>query len=183
VVCDHWFSSMPGPTEPNRYFMHVGTSGTFDDSPTVKEIADAVLTPGGGIKFKTRDMFKKLEEAGVKCKIYGGDKFPVVAELSKISPFDVDDFDDFVEDLRDKSFDAGFIHIEPQYDAIFGDFAAATIHSAVNQHLQIAPAEQHAAIRARVSQLKTRADAVAYLTEVESLLRAQRGKKSLAAVQ
>jgi len=25
VVCDHWFSSMPGPTWPNRFFMHSGT--------------------------------------------------------------------------------------------------------------------------------------------------------------
>src|SRR5262249_2754198 len=29
VVCDHWFSSMPGPTEPNRYFSHAATCGTF----------------------------------------------------------------------------------------------------------------------------------------------------------
>jgi phospholipase C len=25
LVCDHWFSSMPGPTWPNRFFMHSGT--------------------------------------------------------------------------------------------------------------------------------------------------------------
>ena len=29
VVCDRWFSSMPGPTEPNRMFMHAATSGTY----------------------------------------------------------------------------------------------------------------------------------------------------------
>src|SRR4030095_8647835 len=34
VVCDHWFSSMPGPTEPNRYFMLADTCGDFDESPT-----------------------------------------------------------------------------------------------------------------------------------------------------
>ena len=27
VVCDHWFSSMPGPTWPNRLFVHAATSG------------------------------------------------------------------------------------------------------------------------------------------------------------
>ncbi|AZP11804.1 alkaline phosphatase family protein [Undibacterium parvum] len=25
LVCDHWFSSMPGPTWPNRFFVHSGT--------------------------------------------------------------------------------------------------------------------------------------------------------------
>src|SRR5580704_14383200 len=27
AVCDHWFSSIPGPTLPNRLFVHAGTSG------------------------------------------------------------------------------------------------------------------------------------------------------------
>lgn len=26
MVCDHWFSSLPGPTWPNRFFVHTGTS-------------------------------------------------------------------------------------------------------------------------------------------------------------
>jgi phospholipase C len=26
LVCDHWFSSIPGPTWPNRFFVHSGTS-------------------------------------------------------------------------------------------------------------------------------------------------------------
>jgi phospholipase C len=26
LVCDHWFSSLPGPTWPNRFFVHTGTS-------------------------------------------------------------------------------------------------------------------------------------------------------------
>jgi phospholipase C len=25
LICDHWFSSMPGPTWPNRFFVHTGT--------------------------------------------------------------------------------------------------------------------------------------------------------------
>ena len=27
VLCDHWFSAMAGPTEPNRMFVHAATSG------------------------------------------------------------------------------------------------------------------------------------------------------------
>src|SRR5260370_38551167 len=26
LICDHWFSSVPGPTWPNRFFVHSGTS-------------------------------------------------------------------------------------------------------------------------------------------------------------
>ena len=25
LICDNWFSSMPGPTWPNRFFIHSGT--------------------------------------------------------------------------------------------------------------------------------------------------------------
>lgn len=33
AVCDHWFSSIPGPTLPNRLFAHTGTSnGRLDNS-------------------------------------------------------------------------------------------------------------------------------------------------------
>jgi phospholipase C len=38
AICDHWYSSLPGPTWPNRFFVHSGTanghvkmpSGVFD---------------------------------------------------------------------------------------------------------------------------------------------------------
>jgi phospholipase C len=29
VLCDHWFSEVPGPTHPNRLYMHAGTSAGF----------------------------------------------------------------------------------------------------------------------------------------------------------
>jgi phospholipase C len=41
AVCDRWFSSLPGPTWPNRFFVHAATSGGLDQSPSLKEIAGA----------------------------------------------------------------------------------------------------------------------------------------------
>jgi phospholipase C len=49
AVCDHWYSSIPGPTLPNRLFAHAGTSkgrldlsaDEFDTSPTIYEVLDA----------------------------------------------------------------------------------------------------------------------------------------------
>jgi len=32
ALCDHWYSSMPGPTWPNRLFVHCATSGGFTDN-------------------------------------------------------------------------------------------------------------------------------------------------------
>ena len=33
AICDHWFSSVPGPTWPNRFFVHSGTSLGHVDMP------------------------------------------------------------------------------------------------------------------------------------------------------
>jgi phospholipase C len=123
VVCDHWFSSMPGPTEPNRFFMHAATCGSFDDSPGKGEIFEAVTKPGGGFEFKHGTVFMQLARAGVKYRIYADDHFPVAAELDGVSVvFDIREFEDFAKDLRDPSFDAGYVHIEPSYDAILSDY-------------------------------------------------------------
>src|SRR2546427_8044066 len=35
TVCDHWFASVPGPTWPNRFFLHAGTSKGVLETPEV----------------------------------------------------------------------------------------------------------------------------------------------------
>ena len=39
AICDHWFSSMPGPTWPNRFFVHGGSSAGLDRSPNMGSAA------------------------------------------------------------------------------------------------------------------------------------------------
>jgi phospholipase C len=39
AVLDQWYSSMPGPTWPNRFFVHAASAGGLDHSPTTAEIA------------------------------------------------------------------------------------------------------------------------------------------------
>lgn len=34
TLCDHWFSSLPGPTWPNRFFVHGASSAGLDHSPS-----------------------------------------------------------------------------------------------------------------------------------------------------
>src|SRR4029078_1476858 len=55
---------------------------------------------------------------------------------------------------------------------------AALIHSAAAEHLEVTPPEQHAAIRVHVSQLRTHADAFAYLKKVEHLCGCRTGQGS-----
>jgi phospholipase C len=116
AVCDRWFCSMPGPTEPNRMFLHAATSGDFDDRPSNFEVAEASTNPFGGYEFEGGTIFDAMKEADVNWRIYAGDNFPVVGELDGISnTFDVRDFEDFAKDLQDQDFDAALIHIEPDY--------------------------------------------------------------------
>ncbi|HEY4167835.1 MAG TPA: alkaline phosphatase family protein [Reyranella sp.] len=118
VVCDHWFSSMAGPTEPNRMFVHAATSGPWDDSPSEWQQIKAVLF-GDDIKFSSGTIYDRLRRANVPFRIYAGDDFPNVALLHGVSVYtDIDDFEDFEGDINDDDFDAAYTFIEPDYDVV-----------------------------------------------------------------
>jgi phospholipase C len=65
LVCDRWFSSVPGPTWPNRFFVHSGTSLGHTDMPEG-------FDPGIHI-YSQPTLYERLEEAGVPWRIYFGD--------------------------------------------------------------------------------------------------------------
>jgi phospholipase C len=118
VLCDHWFSSMAGPTEPNRMFVHAATSGAWDDSPTSWQQFKAEVV-GDDIRFANGTIYDRLRHAKVPFRIYAGDDFPNVGLLHGISIYsDVDHFNDFEHDINDDSFDAAYTFIEPNYDVI-----------------------------------------------------------------
>jgi phospholipase C len=124
VLCDHWFSAMAGPTEPNRMFVHAATSGVWDDSPTptdYKEIfaAKTADVSDYGITFENGTIFEALRGAKVPFRIYTGDGYPQVGLLSGISLYsDIDDYDDFAADVANPTYDAAYTFIEPRYDTI-----------------------------------------------------------------
>ena len=116
AVCDRWFCSMPGPTEPNRYFLHAASSSDYDDSPPGWKLGEGSVNHFGGIDFEGGNIFDALDRADIETRIYSGDNFPVVGELEGVSnTFDVHDFDNLADDLQDSDFGYGFIHIEPRY--------------------------------------------------------------------
>jgi len=60
TVCDRWFSSMPGPTWPNRIFVHTGTSLGY-------------TTNSMGNNWDQWTLYDLLGDNGISWKIYYGD--------------------------------------------------------------------------------------------------------------
>ncbi len=122
VLCDHWFSSMAGPTEPNRMFVHAATSGVWDDSPTGWQQTKDELG-GDGVSFRNGTIYDQLRKAKIPFRIYAGDVFPNVGLLHGISiNDDIDDFAHFEGDINNADFDAAYTFIEPNYDALVNNF-------------------------------------------------------------
>ena len=117
VVCDRWFSAMPGPTWPNRMYAHAASAAGFDESPSGTQELEWDTLPGSGVEFSGGNLFDNLKKAGHAFRIYADDHFPNVAELSNISrTFDVREFEDFASEVKDPHFDAAYTWIEPSYD-------------------------------------------------------------------
>lgn len=106
AVCDHWFSSVPGPTLPNRAFAHAGTSrGRLDMSPD--------FSFGG---FMT--IYQFLQQRGVTSKIYFHDfssalTFEHLLFSNQARYFE--DYADFAGDCTDDNLPA-YCFIEPRYN-------------------------------------------------------------------
>jgi len=116
VLCDNWHASLPGPTWPNRMFVHAASSGGLDHSPTVAEIADWETIDG--FHFRNGNIFDRLKTAGVTRCLYGGDDFPMVAALKGIALDDVRHFSLFRSDLAQPVYPYQYVFIEPSYDVL-----------------------------------------------------------------
>lgn len=116
AVCDNWHASMPGPTWPNRMFLHAGSSGGLDHSPTLAEVVEWEI--GAGYAFLNNTIFDLLKQAGITRRIYGCDHFPMVAALRGIGLGDIREYEHFAADLKQESYPYGYVFIEPSYDVL-----------------------------------------------------------------
>jgi len=114
TVCDHWFSSLPGPTWSNRFFALSGTS------------SGRVLMPEGPLHPRLNELFvqdqitlfDRLNEAGKLWKIYYYD-FPSSLLLNRQRlPQNLQRYsriDNFFEEVRDEPHFPALTFIEPKY--------------------------------------------------------------------
>jgi phospholipase C len=117
AICDRWFSSMPGPTWPNRFFLLAATSGGLDDSPGTLDIIKGTTVEG--YSFENGNIFDLLDENKIDWKIFRGDDFPVSFALKGMNLNEIKGrfkgFDDFKAELNSEEFSEKFIFIEPKY--------------------------------------------------------------------
>lgn len=117
AVCDHWFSSVPGPTWPNRFFTLAGTSWGLDHSPSdlstlASDFLDAARFGNGADSVLTR--------LNPQEWIVASGDFPQSWGLAGVDRHvgNFVTYADFLGMLRGaQPFAPSFVFIEPTYDA------------------------------------------------------------------
>jgi len=122
AVCDHWFSSIPGPTWPNRFFVHGASSGGWSDSPTALQIGEMKTL---GFTYPCGDsLFDRLTGAGMHWRIYQdptgalSGSVAQVSALAGIGSDKVSSFGSFADDVQGP-YPFVYTFIEPNYGDTF----------------------------------------------------------------
>jgi phospholipase C len=114
AVANAWYSSLPGPTWPNRFFIHAATSGGLTESPSDQEVVR-------GYSFDAGTIYDRLDQAGLDWRIYH-DGLPQTAGIQSLR---VEYIDPLTEKFRDMKYFASdvaagrlphYVFIEPDYD-------------------------------------------------------------------
>ena len=150
AVCDHWYSSIPGPTWPNRFFVHGASSAGWADSPGTSQIVKWE-TPGLGFAYPSgSSIYDKLAAAGLKWRVYvdengsslGG--IPQVSALKGITyKVNTNAFSSFASDVMGP-YPYTYTFIEPNYGDVFG----GSYVGGSSQHPMDSPAGGEALIKA-----------------------------------
>jgi phospholipase C len=141
VICDHWFSSVPGLTWPNRFFVNSGTSLGHTDMP------DGIFHPALHL-YDQPTVFQRLSEKNVSWRIYYGDVPQTLTMLEQLKyPTHYSRFDDFATDAaKDEATFPEYTFIEPCYfgagqndehpptDVMHGEALIANIYNALRQN-------------------------------------------------
>jgi phospholipase C len=121
VVCDRWFSSVPGPTWPNRFFVHAATSNGYVDSPTDLQQLAGFL----GRRFRLRTIFENLMAAGHTWTVYFGDHAQAfgISSLHRYADVNFRRLETFVADVAADALPS-YAFLEPPYMDAPGNPAA-----------------------------------------------------------
>jgi phospholipase C len=137
AICDQWFSSIPGPTWPNRFFVHGASSAGWADSPVTKDEIPWYIKHG--FTYEHGSIYDALQNQGHKWRLYNdnhnaysddrsgpefGGWISQVASLKGISQLDVHSMDRFASDLKKMNGDVPaytypYTFIEPNFGRSF----------------------------------------------------------------
>lgn len=81
AMFDNWFSSLPGPTWPNRFFVHAASSGGLTNSPSGWTCFRATNAADCAFSFQNGTVFDRLEKAGKTWRVYHAGLFPQVLAI------------------------------------------------------------------------------------------------------
>lgn len=172
AICDTWHSSMPGPTWPNRFFVHGASSAGVAQSPDTSD--EIVWETVKGFEYSNGSIFQALTKAGHKWRLYQdkdndfsdqpssplqGGWISQVASLKGVSLLDVHSFRKFRSDLNRKRhdgtpeyLDTPYTFIEPNFGASFFDrqdgFPGPSYKGGSSQHPEDDPSGGEGLIKA-----------------------------------
>jgi phospholipase C len=146
AICDRWFSSLPGPTWPNRFFVHGASSSGLDDSPSTAQMAKWETV--AGFQYPNGSIYDALRKAGIPYRLYNDASpsglslysddpqngspvgaVPQVSALSGVTLLDIDSLSHFAADLQGP-YPYPYTFIEPHY----GDLTGGTYRGGSSQH-------------------------------------------------
>ncbi|MCC9307132.1 hypothetical protein LN042_08465 [Kitasatospora sp. RB6PN24] len=116
ALCDRWFSALPGPAWPNRFFLHAASSAGLDRSPDPSE---TIGSEPAGYHFEHGTIYEALDGKGLPWRVYSGDALPQVSALAGMDLRRLLTRYHHVDDLSDhlgrRHYDAAYTFIEPCY--------------------------------------------------------------------
>lgn len=134
TVCDHWYSSLPGPTWPNRFFLHGASSNGLDHSPSNEDIFD--WETWDGFRYPHGSIFDRMTELGISFRLYHDRNGPLEGAISQVSSihnielWDVHPVTEFETAVQSASYPYQYTFIEPNY----GDVAGGSYENGTSQH-------------------------------------------------
>ena len=140
-VCDPWFSSVPGPTWTNRFFVHSGTSQGWVNMPSPPFHPNLH-------RYDQTTIYDRLNERGIKWRIYAGDipqSLLLYNQRSSVNRKNYSAMGNFYKDVANSD-GVGFpryVFIEPSYmpggqndqhpphDILKGDELIGSVYNAI----------------------------------------------------
>jgi phospholipase C len=133
AICDHWFSSLPGPTWPNRFFVHGASSAGLDHSPSTSDMLTWETV--SGFTYPNGSIYDAMNKANIKWRLYVDKNGPLAGSIPQVSALkgiqvtDVHSLTGFASDLQGP-YPYAYTFIEPNY----GDITGGTYAGGSSQH-------------------------------------------------